>query len=363
MTKKLPPDPLPALKDPFFEDGEGIYQYSPLRVATGTKINPDSFSYYQHREVLTMEGFPAKTIVLPEIETWLTDTMGFDPRSIVKQTPKQEMPLSAVIPQVIPRNNGSFLFPLEEGTYLVNAMNIQPNPMTYPERIIGIKNHLPEGSKLYLAWFGDHDYIETLWTRMDFWDLEFLKEFDGILLPAFSAFSDDPIVQNIIAERQQQIFAQEGFEAGFNVIPVIAWGHLESFRRQVDFWTSLYPHVHTIAFDCLGHTVNRRLWTWRWLFAIEKYLIGLDHIRFIFSGLVSGWAIKELNRMFPNTNYHLIGSRHEYIRASSGTSNKEAQSRALRKYIARLEDFRSGREIAETNPRPDQWPFYADAKR
>jgi len=197
---------------------------------------------------------------------------------------------------------------------------------------------------------------------MDFWELDFLKEFDGIFLPAFSAFSDDPIIQYMIGERQQQIFGQEGCQAGFNVIPVVAWGQISSLRRQVDFWTSLYPNVHTFAFDGLGSNINRRLWAWRWIFAIEKFLTGMDHIRFVFSGLVSGWAIGELNRIFPNKNYHLIGSRHEYIRASSGTSDKDAQGRALRKYIKRLEDFRSGAEIAEANPRPDNWPFFADAK-
>jgi len=152
MTK-LPPDPLPSLNDPALPDEESIYGYSPIKTVTGTKINPDALEYYQHRQVLTDPAFAAKTLVHPELENWLTDVAGFDPRSVIKQPDRIDMPISAVIPQVIPRANGSFLFPLQPGTYIVNAMNIQANPSSYPEKIIGIKNHLPEGSQLYFIWF------------------------------------------------------------------------------------------------------------------------------------------------------------------------------------------------------------------
>lgn len=364
MSKsKLPPNPLPSLSDPALPNEDSIYRHSSLRVVCGTRINPDAIGWYKRKDLVTDENCPVKTALHPEIEAWIGNIEGYDPRSKTFQPELKDAPLSAIIPQVVPKMNGTFSYELYPASYLVNAVNIQSNPITYPEQPIGIKNNLPEGSQLLLGWFGEHTYIQGIWPRVDFWELEFLKEFDAILLPVFSAFCDDPIPQYLMGERMQQIFAEEGAAAGYNVIPTVAWASEDSLRRQIELWMSLYPKVNTIAFDCLGSGVNRTKWIWRWLFAIEKYLAGIEHIRFIFTGLNSGWAIRELNEMFPNKNYHLVSSRHEYIRATSGTSDTEIQSKKFRQHLKKLEDFRSGENLADKASRPEVWPTFNDLKQ
>ena len=91
-----------------------------------------------------------------------------------------------------------------------------------------------------------------LWTLREFWYSPFLNNFSGIILPDFSAFSDDPWPQSLFGERMQQIFGQEGSESGRNIIPSIAWCGEESLRRQMALWCSQAPQVNTIMLDCYG---------------------------------------------------------------------------------------------------------------
>jgi len=198
---------------------------------------------------------------------------------------------------------------------------------------------------------------------MEFWYAPFLDQFDGIVMPDFSAYSDDPLPQMLFGERMMQMFAQEGSDAGKTVIPSIAWCTEDSLRRQVEVWTSQYPKVNTILLDCYGSHIDAVGWAWRWLYALEKYCAGKKHIRWLFTGMTSGWAIRELNRIFPDGNYSLVTSASPQIAATRGTTDKERMARRFRRAMAKIEDLHSGRMVADAQPRPDHWPTFAELLR
>jgi hypothetical protein len=127
--------------------------------------------------------------------------------------------------------------------------------------------------------------------------------------PTFDAFSDSPVAQSLIGERMLQIFAQEGSQAGRNVIPTIAFRSEDSLRRQVGLVASLYPRVNTVMIDCNGSNVDPTLWKWRWLFALHDHFAGLPPIRWIISDITAGWAIRELNEIFQQRNLQPAGLR------------------------------------------------------
>ena len=181
-------------------------------------------------------------------------------------------------------------------------------------------------------------------------------------MPDFSAFSDDPVPQYLLGERMQQIFASEGTAAGKVTIPSIAWSSEKSLRRQLELWTSQYPRVNTIHLDCDGSNVDKTLWAWRWLYAMEKYCAGRDHIRWLISGMSSGWVIRELNRIFPKKNYCLMPSVSSFIGATKGSTDPEWQGQKFRSKMLQLQALRNGDEVAELGERPDYWPKYSDIK-
>lgn len=359
---ELPPEELEPLPDPCFGDRPGPYAVSELRQVTGTRINPDAIGWYKRRTLLTAAHCPVKTCAHPALEDWLGDVRSFDPRTRAKQPPMEEWPLTAVMPQVIIRQNTGTPFEFEPMSYIVNFETFHSNPTTLPTDL-RLKEHLPEGSRLFLAWFGARKFINGLWAQTDFWYQPWIDQFDGFLMPDFSAFSDDPAPQYLIGERMMQIFAEEGSAQGATTIPTIAWASEASLRRQIELWTSRYPDIHTIHLDCYGSNVNHTGWAWRWLFALEKYCQGKDHIRWLISGLSSGWTIRELNRIFPKRNYNIILPLSTFIAVSRAASGPEVVQQRFRAKIRQIQDWRSGREVADPVPRPDCWPKFSDVRQ
>jgi hypothetical protein len=77
--------------------------------------------------------------------------------------------------------------------------------------------------------------------------------------------------------------------------------------------------------------------------------------------MTQGWAIRELNRIFPNKNYSLMPSPSMMVSVLSGGSRDPLwQAAQFRAKIARLEDLRAGREVADAMPRPDHWLSYEE---
>lgn len=365
MASRLPPEPLPPLPDPYYHDKPGPYAYSRLRDVCGSRISGDAYYYYRRRELMTSPGNGIVSCVHPSLEPWIGNVFGFDMHSPVRQPPREEWPLSTVACRV-DYTGRKPAFELPEMTYFVDYSSFHSDPATMPtkESIEGIRGEFfPENAKLVLTFYNRPDLKLSLWTHLDFFRQPFLDYFDAVLMPDFSAYSNDPTPQYLIGERQMQVFAADGSREGVTVIPSIVWSARESLRRQCDFWLSQYPYVNTIRIDCYGHDVDRTAWTWRHLFAMEKYLQGMDHIRWIIAGITSGWAIRELNRIFPKGNYGLVAPINNYIKALRGSTDREWSARTFRQSIQKIEDMRSGKVVADAVPRPARWPAWPDADK
>lgn len=360
---KLPPEDL-TLPDPCFQDGRGPYHVSALRDVCGTRINPDAIGWYKRRQLLTRPECPAKTAVHPDIELWLGDVGSFDPRSQVVQPPLSEWPFSAVMPRIVVYGE-KLAFPLDPMTYVIFYKDLHSNPRTLPSRpwVSRLKERFPEGTQLVLSFLAGRALINGLWAQTEFWQAEFLRQFDAVVIPDFSAFSDDPVPQSLLGERMHQIFAQEGSEAGHNVIPAIAWMDEYSLRRQIELWVSAYPKVNTILIDCDGTNVDPTGWKWRNLFAIEKYCAPHSHIRWLISGITPGWAIRELNDMFPKRNYHIIPSVSVYVNAMQSSPDPGFRHHKFMQRIKQIEAFRAGTEVADRMPKPEVWPQFSDVQK
>jgi hypothetical protein len=359
----LPPTPLPALPDPVYGNKPGPYSASGLRDVVGTRINPDAVAYYKNRE-----RHMGITGAFPELEGWLGDIGSFDPHARLVQPPPSEWPLSLVVPRMTIWGE-SLPFEIQPATYMIDYLSLNSDPKSLPTRpwVNNLRERFPEGSRLLLSFFGPEGphgrrpLINGLWEQRDFWFAPFLDQFDATVLPDFDVYSDSPKPQSLVGERQAQMFAQEGSEAGRTVIPAVAWATEASLRRQIELWCGQYPHINTILLDCYGAGAPERIgWAWHWLFAIEKYCGGKDHIRWLLTGMTAGWIVRELNNIFPHGNYSLVTSASPQIAATRGTTNKELMASRFRRSVAKLEDFQRGRVIADPQPRPDHWLSFSD---
>lgn len=357
-SKFVLPDPIPPLKDPLYNDEFSPYAISGLREVVGTRINPDAIDWYRQREVLTNSGCLPKTAGHPDLEAWIAEVGGFDPRAALKQPKLADWEMSHIIPRVGLKTTG-LVFPLSKGTYMIEYSALHSNPATLPtkEWVNNIKSFFPEGSRLLLSFFSDRELLYALWPKVDFWDCEFLKNFDGIICPDFTSYSNDPKPQTLLGERMHQVFAKEGFDNGHTTIPSIAWADEASLRRQADLWAS-QPDVNTVVLDCHGSGIHRAGWTWRWIFAMEKYFADKTDMRWIIIGIHAGWAIREFNRIFPNGNFCVVPTFSTYIAATRGQSDEDGMAAKFKRSIEKLEDFKLGNVVAEGQERPDEWPHF-----
>lgn len=357
---KLPPSPLPALPDPSYGGDLSPYSESALRDVCGTRINPDS-KIYERRQGVVGRPLKIKTCAHPFLEKKISEVRSFDPHSRVTQKSLQDWQMSAIIPRLsVWGDSLPFEIP-KECTYSIDYHYLHSNPLSLPDRenALNLRERFSDETHLMLAFFNDRKLVEGLWQPLGFWHHPFVKQFDSVIMPDFSAFNNDPVVQYLYGERQMQIFAEEGCEAGHNIIPTIAWASGESLRRQMELWTSSYPYVNTIHLDCHGSGVNKTGWAWHWLFAMEEYCAHFPHIRWLISGMQQGWVFRELNRIFPKKNYCIMPSVSTMLSVLSGGSrDPEWQAVRFREKIGRFQDLRSGKEVAESQPRPDHWLMF-----
>jgi hypothetical protein len=211
----------------------------------------------------------------------------------------------------------------------------------------------------------------------------------------------------------QQVFLSEGAAAGRVVIPMISWANEASLRRQVELWASM-PQVNTILLNCYASGVNRTAWRQRWLTAMRRYMgprveeVGADGetrlltheevqmlirggaiawpsanrdpvtvqtseerlgdapngsyyrllrrppIRWIITGMTPGWAIRELNEIFPERNYSLLLSGADFIAPQRSATDRELMARRYQRTIRKVEDFRTGRTLAAAIEMPEE---------
>jgi hypothetical protein len=354
----LPPEELPALDD---HDGlgPGPYHHSRLRTVTGQRTNPHS-TIYRQRELCLGPGTPINA-AHRNLELYIADVQGFDPRLRLKQPPISEWPLPKVISRVHP--SGSFPqweYP-EGGVYAVDYSRVNPGMKTEPtaEWVYDLKSRLPEGSFTILDFIGKHHYVTNLWSQgPSFWQQPWLDSFDAIIVPEFSAFLDDPRPQYLIGERQKQIFAQEGWEAGKTIIPSIAWSSEASLRRQLELLASWYPHVHTVFLDALGAKVDKVQWCWSRLMMLEKYAADLP-FRYIIAGVTSGWALAELKHIFPRGNYHVV-NLSPFMGATFALGTEADRAKIYREQLEIAERKANGQDLSQRSPRPEIDPSLRD---
>src|ERR1035437_9171929 len=196
----VPPDPIPALSDPAFGNEPGPYSVSNLRDVVGTRINPDAYCWYKRREVLK-NSFAPKSCAHPDLEGWLADVQGFDPRSRLEQPLPSKWPLSSIIPRMALWGE-KLPFEMPSGTFMIDYMNLHSSPFTTVDKewVNHVKDRFPDGSNLLLSFFGPEGgegsrgrrpLILGLWTLPVCWYSHFLDQFDGIILPDLSVYSND----------------------------------------------------------------------------------------------------------------------------------------------------------------------------
>ena len=354
---------LEPLPDPAYGDRLGPYAYSPLREVVGTRVNPEAYVQFYADLTAAAEEGTKLTCYSPYLTSELTGFDGLYPRARVRQLPASEWPLTGVIPTFSPNGQGRLYFPLQPATYAVEYAHFVSKPGGTPKQpwIEHIKELLPKGSRLILTFYGNHEYLETTWAQgKAFWAQPWLRQFDALVIYNFDAFGNSPRIQSITRERMHQIFATEGTESGFNIIPSLAWANEPSLRRQVRLWVG-NPDINTIFVDAYGPAMDKQLWGWRWLEAIERYCAPHTHIRWLIGGLRSGWHIEEFRRMFPKGNFSIIAEREVFVSAMRGSANREIQAEKFAKRIRALEDLRTGVSTATRVPRPDHWPTAAEA--
>lgn len=332
----------------------GPYAHSPLRTITGTQINPEAAYWYEHRELVCTPTSPVRTCAHPDLDLWLENVAGFDPRMHMRQPPAAEWPLPLLVPRVkVHRHFPPFDLPV--GWYAIDYQDINASLHHLPQRewLSGLRDMFPAGSKLILDFIGKHEFIEPLWRfGREFWEHPFLDSFDAVIVPEFSSFLDDPKPTYLIGERMKQIFAEEGHSAGRLVVPSLAWASESSLRRQADLIGSLAPDmINTVFLDMLALNVDRTAWLWSRFDMLYKYFAPLD-CRFLISGATAGWAVAELHEIFPRGNFHLLHIG-PYMQATRIEANRFERAEVFRKECQRLEEWAAGEHLPARMPRPD----------
>ncbi|WP_217924720.1 DUF4417 domain-containing protein [Miltoncostaea oceani] len=334
-----------------------MYAASPLRSITGTRINPEARYWYDRRGLCTAVDSPVRTGAHPDLVAWIGNVAGFDSRLRMTQPAIEEWPMSRLIPRVHVYKSFPH-FELMPGTYSIDYVSLTKARDRLPgqEWVEDIRGMFPEGSTLLLNFIGNNAQTHYIWSLgPEFWAAPFLRNFDGIVSPEFSTFIDDPKPQFLIGERQKQIFCQEGAEAGFTTIPSIAWSSESSLRRQLDLVMSLYPRVNTVWLDCLGAGVDPTAWTWSRIEMLEKHIPPDFPMRWLVAGAVSGWAIVELHRIFPQGNFHSVNIRPFAATMGKAGTRGERVAR-FQTHCRRIEGWLRREDLPPAQPRPESLP-------
>jgi hypothetical protein len=161
-------------------------------------------------------------------------------------------------------------------------------------------------------------------------------------------------------ERMMQEWVEAGTLAGYSLVPTIAWRDEKSLRRQADLWLSMGHRCHTIHLDAYGTGVNPLRWGWRWVFAFERCFAQSDR-RFIVSGIKSGWAIREMRRIWAKGNFALMTTHNDFIAARRASAGRlDVMAASFEKTVQGLAAFQAGEKTANKESRPDHWYSFAE---
>ena len=103
-----------------------------------------------------------------------------------------------------------------------------------PEDLIGFNYALTASDKASGIHFYIDDYqFERVWNQPDFY-LDKLKEFDCILTPDFSLYTEMPIAMKIWNTYRSRLIGQMAQRKGIIVIPTVSWCEAETFSFCFD---------------------------------------------------------------------------------------------------------------------------------
>lgn len=103
-----------------------------------------------------------------------------------------------------------------------------------------------------IHFFLDDYQIERVWNRPEFY-INKLKDFDGVLTPDFSLYSDMPKSMMIWNTYRSRLIGQLMQKAGIIVIPTVSWADETTF----DFCFDGLPQESTLAISTIGVKQNQ----------------------------------------------------------------------------------------------------------
>lgn len=354
LPEEMPGVELPPLPEP--GGSIGPYASSPLKTVTGTRRNPQGMDNYyaDPRLLMSAEKAPVISCGHPQLELWLRMLQGFDPRISVNQKPIDEWPLTRVIPRVNP--SSSFpAWPIPEGTYWIDYPQVTSSlkKVADQEWQLDLASAFPRGSSLILGGIGDRVHRLNMWTRRhEMLASPFFRQFETLVCPDFSSYLNDPRPQALAGERLTQEWASLASRMGYNVVPTLSWQNRTSLRRQADLLGAMAPDkINTVYIEWLSTGVNRTNWLWSRLDDFAEELAHLP-VRWLLSGADSGWFIRELLKVLPNRNFHLV-TIWPFMETNFDPGLNDQKAKGFRRRIARLEGLHRGELLPQAKPRPE----------
>jgi hypothetical protein len=109
-----------------------------------------------------------------------------------------------------------------------------------------VRDFFPEGSQLILNFFSEDRYLEPIWTRgADFWEAEWLSQFDAIVAVNYSLYLDDSSFEIMHSLRRSYVAAQEIHDAGHTIIPLLSYVSEKQLFEQIEALSA--SNVHTVC--------------------------------------------------------------------------------------------------------------------
>lgn len=117
-----------------------------------------------------------------------------------------------------------------------------------PSRLQGFNYVLNKPNHAACVHFFIDDYqFERVWKRPDFY-LEKLAEFDSVLTPDFSLYTDMPLAMQVWNVYRSRLIGQMMQNWGYTVIPTVSWANKSSY----EFCFDGIPTKSTVAVSTIG---------------------------------------------------------------------------------------------------------------
>lgn len=241
----------------------------------------------------------------PDLEMHLANVGSFDLTPLrVAQRPAKDWELPRYIPKIVPSAGFPLGVDIPKWTYAMSYHTLTQRKDVICDRewVQDLRKMFPEGSQLILDFFSPDTIVDPIWNMysqqgIPFWDQKVFENFDAIIAVNNSVYIDDPMMMRHVSLKRTMMSAQEIYDAGHNVIPMMCWGSELELQRQIESIAGQMERVNTVALQL--HMISLdRVAALKW--NIELIYKHLRHTpwRILINGLTSAWAIRELRRVF-----------------------------------------------------------------